>query len=82
MHSEIKKVLEKDSACWPSVQNLLSSCLFLKIFFARKVYTVCTRINYKTVPVTSFNKYLQYGTSATEKYVYINIDTNNDSEKL
>jgi len=27
---------------------------------------VCTRINYKTVPVTNFNKYLYYGTSGTE----------------
>ena len=29
-------------------------------------YTVCTRINYKIVPVTNLNKYLHYGTSETE----------------
>jgi hypothetical protein len=28
--------------------------------------TVCTRINYKTVPVTNWNNYLHYGTSGTE----------------
>jgi hypothetical protein len=32
-------------------------------------YTVCTGINYKIVPVTNLNKYLNYGTSGTEKYV-------------
>jgi hypothetical protein len=30
------------------------------------VYTVCTKINHTIVPVTSFNKYLEYGTSGTE----------------
>jgi hypothetical protein len=34
------------------------------------IYTVCTRINYTIVPVTNSNKYLQYGTSGTEYYVY------------
>ena len=28
--------------------------------------STCTRINYKIVPVTDLNKYLQYGTSGTE----------------
>ena len=27
-------------------------------------------INYKIVPVTNFNKYLNYGTSENEQYVY------------
>jgi len=36
-------------------------------FFFKEIYyiesvQVCTRINYKTVPVTSFNKYLHCGT--------------------
>ena len=32
---------------------------------AQTVHTVCTRINSEIVPVTSFNKYLHYGTSGT-----------------
>jgi len=39
---------------------------FLKRFIAQRIYTVCTRINYKIVPVTNLNKYLEYGTSGTE----------------
>jgi len=39
---------------------------FLKRFIAQTVYTVCTRINYTTVPVTNLNKYGHYGTSGTE----------------
>jgi len=41
----------------------------LLFFIVQRVYTVCTRINYKIVLVTNFNKYLHYGTSGTE-YVY------------
>jgi hypothetical protein len=33
-------------------------------------YTVCTKVNYRIVPVTNINKYLRYGISGTEKYVY------------
>ena len=40
--------------------------IYLKIFVAQRVYTVCTRTNYKIVPITSLNKYLHYGTSGTE----------------
>ena len=40
--------------------------LFLKTFIAQTVYRVCRRINYKTVPVTDFNRCLQYGTNGTE----------------
>jgi len=32
---------------------------------------VYKKINYRIVPVTSLNKYLQYGTSGTEEYEYI-----------
>jgi len=39
---------------------------FLKSFITQTVYTRCTRINYKIVPVTSFNKYVLYGTSGNE----------------
>jgi len=39
---------------------------FLQRFIVQTVYTVCTKINYTIVPVTSFNKYLQYGTGGTE----------------
>ena len=44
--------------------------LFLKRFIAQRVYTVCTRINYRIVPVTSLNKYWHYGTRGTEKCVH------------
>jgi hypothetical protein len=40
--------------------------VFSKRFIAQAVYTVCTRINYRIVPVTNLNKYLEYGTSGTE----------------
>jgi len=53
---------------WPLVDG--RSLNFLKIFIAQSVYTVCTRINYKIVPVTNLYKYLHYGTSGTEQYVY------------
>ena len=33
-----------------------------KRFISQTVYTLCTRINYKIVPVTNLNKYLHYGT--------------------
>ena len=36
--------------------------VFFKRFISQTVYTVCTRINYKIVPVTNLNKYLHYGT--------------------
>jgi hypothetical protein len=39
---------------------------FVKIFISQRIYTVCTRINYKIVPVTKLNKYLHYGTSGTQ----------------
>jgi len=35
-------------------------------FITPSVYTRCTKINYKIVPVTNFNKYLHYGTSGNE----------------
>jgi len=34
---------------------------------------MCTEINYKSVPLTNLNKYLHYGTSGTEDYIYIYI---------
>jgi len=43
--------------------------LFLKRFIAQTVHKVCTRINYKIVPVTNLNNYLHYGKSGTEYYV-------------
>jgi hypothetical protein len=39
---------------------------FFKRYTAQTVYTVCTRINYKIVPVTNLYKYFHYGTSVTE----------------
>jgi len=38
-----------------------------------------TKINYKIVPETNFNKYLQYGTSGSNNYIDMNV--NNGSEK-
>ena len=35
---------------------------FFKRFISQTVHTVCTRRNYKIVPVTNLNKYLHYGT--------------------
>jgi len=39
---------------------------FKEIYCTESIYTVRTRINYKTVPVNKLNKYLHYGTSGTE----------------
>ena len=39
---------------------------FLKRFIAQKVHTVCSRINYKIVPVTNLKKCLHYSKSGTE----------------
>ena len=54
---------------------------FVKIFIAQAVYTVCTRINYKIVPVTNFIKYLHPGTGELNN-MYINIGANNGSGRL
>jgi len=43
-----------------------SISLFFLSFIAPSVYTRCTKINYKTVPETNFNKYSHYGTSGNE----------------
>jgi len=39
--------------------------VFVKVIFFKEIYYTdrCTRINYKIVPVTNFNKYVLYGTS-------------------
>jgi len=39
---------------------------FFLSFIAPSVYTGCTKINYKIIPETNFNKYLYYGTSGNE----------------
>jgi len=52
---------------------------FLERFITHTVFTRCTRINYKIVPITNFNKYLHYGTNGNEQYV--NMGVNNGSEK-
>jgi len=41
----------------------LSVPIFLKRFIRQTVYTRCTRMNYKIVPVTDSNRYVQYGAS-------------------
>jgi len=42
------------------------SSSFFIMFYCALVYTRCTKINYKIVPVTNFNKHLHYGTSGNE----------------
>ena len=37
-----------------------------KSFITQTLYTGCTRINYRIVPATNFNKYVLYGTSGNE----------------
>jgi len=49
-----------------SASEYICVVLFLNRYIAQTVYTVCTRINYKIVPVTSVNKYLHHGTGGTE----------------
>jgi len=39
---------------------------FKNILIAQTVHTVCTGINYRIIPLTNLNKYLNYGTSGTE----------------
>ena len=51
--------------------NYISIFLSLFLFFfnrlvAQTVYTGCTRINYESVSLKKFNKYLHYDTSGTE----------------
>ena len=48
------------------LREAASNSDYLKTFIALTVYTVCTMINYRNVPVNNFNKYLQCGTSGTE----------------
>jgi len=52
-------------------QEWLTQPTFLFVFLKRDfitqtVYTECTRISYKIVPVNNFSKYLHYGTSGNE----------------
>jgi len=39
--------------------------IFLKRFIAQNIYTVCTWIHYRIVPVANLNKYLHFGISGT-----------------
>jgi len=41
----------------------VAGTFFLKRFIRQTVYTRCTRMNYKIVPVTNSNRYVQYGAS-------------------
>ena len=55
-----------DLADLPRNCQFLLKDSFLKRFITQRVYTVCTRINYKTVFVASLNKYLHYGINGTQ----------------
>ena len=50
---------------------------FFERFIANKVCTECSRISYKTVPLTNLSKYLHNDTE-----VNINISVNDRSEKF
>jgi len=63
-----------------NVQQLFINFYIIKRFITQTVYTRSTRINYKIVPVTNFNKYVLYGTSEMNN-MYINIGVISDSEK-
>jgi hypothetical protein len=64
---EGRNLLRNVGYCFPiDTGKHLRIVSFLKRFMAQTVYTVCTRINYKIVPLINFNKYLHYGTSGTE----------------
>ena len=54
---------------------------FLKRFISQTVYTVCTRRNYKIVPVTNLNKYYTI-VQVEMNSMYINIGANNGGEKF
>jgi hypothetical protein len=70
-----------DTAAHCTVGSYSATVVSLKKFIAQTGYTVCTRISYEVVPVTSLNKYLHHGTSGI-KNMYINICANNGSEKI
>jgi len=46
--------------------SILVLSFLSKSFIAQTVHTACTKTNYKSVPVTNLNTYLQYGKSGTE----------------
>jgi hypothetical protein len=52
--------------------------LFLDRLIAQKVYTACTKTNYKIVPLTSLNKYVHYDSREME----VNISAKNSNENL
>jgi len=60
--------------------SLDGGVFFLKRFITQTVYTRCSRINYRIVPVTNFNKYVLYGTSEMNN-MYINIGVVSGSEE-
>jgi len=49
-----------------TVVTILHFFFFEDRFITQTVHTGCTRINYKIVPVTNFNKYLHNGTRGDE----------------
>jgi len=68
---------------FPQKRSDIQIFLFVKGFISQTVYTACTKINYRVVPVTSLTKYLYYGTVQVKlNNMYIHIGTNNSSEKL
>jgi hypothetical protein len=52
------------------VQTVYTGCTDSIYRVYRQYIQGVSKINYRIVPVTSFNKYLQYGASGHEEYVY------------
>jgi hypothetical protein len=70
-HFPSKELLGKGCVLLHGVQQAeFYHYLFLKRFTARTVYTECTRINYRIVPVNILKKYLHYNVRGTEEHVY------------
>ena len=64
-----------------SKEPVKARSVLLKRFISQTVYTVCTRRNYKIVPVTNLNKYL-HDSKVKMNNMYINIGANNGGEKF
>ena len=63
--------------------NILYLFCLKEIYCTDSIYSVYIQGQItKLFPLTNFNKYLHYGTSGTEVYLYINISENKGSKKL
>jgi hypothetical protein len=63
----------KNNRLWSNNFEKSNLKFFCNIFFVKKIFTKCSRKNYKFVPLTNLNKYLYNGKSE------INVNINNSS---